>query len=481
MKIPNDLKVILIAEDSLTQAENLRYFLERHGYQVVAAKNGREALDMVARHKPHLLISDIVMPEMDGYQLCHSIRSGQDLKDLPIIFLTVLSDPVDIMKSLECGADGFIIKPFKEEPLIERIRLLLASQDLRKSEEKQEPVEVVFRGKKFRVNADRLQIMNLLISTYEAAVETNSELLKAQRELQDLNAALETQSEKLRAQNDKLVKMAEEQQALTEELAAINEELATQAEELTLQKEEQERLNDDLRSKQQLLEEANEEMESFSYSVSHDLKTPVRTIEGFSRMLMGEHTDKLDAEALRLVQVITTNTKLMHHLIDDLLGLSRLGRLQVRKSVVNLAVMTSKVFEEIRAQAPTTDLQLTLGDLPPGLGDQSLLHQVVQNLLANAVKFTKSRQTAVIEVGGCTAGKENIYYVKDNGVGFDERYLSNLFRPFQRLHPGEEYEGTGVGLAIVKRIIQRHGGRVWAQGKVNEGATFYFALPNNRG
>ncbi len=481
MEIPNDLRVILIAEDSPTQAENLRYFLEQHGYQVVAAKNGREALDMVARYKPHLLISDIVMPEMDGYQLCHSIRAEQGMEDLPIIFLTVLSDPADIMKSLECGADSFIMKPFKEEPLIERIRLLLASQDLRKRKEKPEPVEVVFHGKKFRINADRLQIMNLLISTYEAAVETNSELLKAQRELQDLNAELETQGNKLRAQNDRLVKMAQEQQALTEELAATNEELATQAEELILQKEEQERLNDDLRSKQQLLEAANEEMESFSYSVSHDLKTPVRAIQGFSRMLMKEHTDKLDAEALRLLQVITTNTKLMHHLIDDLLALSRLGRLQIRKSVVNLTALVRQVFEQLRAEAPQRDLQLTLGDLPPGLGDQSLLFQVIQNLLGNAIKYTRKKKPAAIEVGGKEEKQETVYYIKDNGVGFDERYLSNLFRPFQRLHGIEEYEGSGVGLAIVKRIIQRHGGRVWAHGKVNEGATFFFALPKNGG
>src|SRR5574340_149797 len=151
MEIPNNLKVILIAEDSPTQAEKLRYFLEQHGYQVVAATNGREALEMMARHKPHLLISDIVMPEMDGYELCHCVRSDQDLKDLPIIFLTVLSDPVDIVKSLECGADSFIIKPFKEEPLLERVRLLLASQDLRKHQEEKEPVEVVFQGQKYRI------------------------------------------------------------------------------------------------------------------------------------------------------------------------------------------------------------------------------------------------------------------------------------------------------------------------------------------
>ena len=276
------------------------------------------------------------------------------------------------------------------------------------------------------------------------------------------------------------------QQVLTEELATTNEELQVQAEELivqaeelTVQKEELERLNADLRSKQQLLEAANEDLESFSYSVSHDLKAPVRAIEGFSRMLMGEHADKLDAEALRLLQVINSNTKVMQHLIDDLLALSRLGRMQVRKSVVNLAAMTNKVFERLLIQEPERDLRLTVGDLPLGWGDQSLLYQVMQNLLANAVKFAKSRKTAVIEVGGRTEGQENIYYVKDNGAGFDERYTSDLFRPFQRLHGDEEYEGTGVGLAIVKRIIERHGGRVWAEGKVNEGATFYFSLPKN--
>ncbi len=267
-------------------------------------------------------------------------------------------------------------------------------------------------------------------------------------------------------------KLLEQQQALGEELASTNEELQVQADELSAQKDQLERLNAELKT-------ANEEMESFSYSVSHDLKAPVRAIEGFSRMLMGEHADKLDEEGLRLLKVIRDNTQIMHHLIDDLLALSRLGRLQIRKSVINLAAMADKVFEQLQVEALKRNIRLTVGELPPALGDQSLLHQVLQNLLANAVKFTKSMKNAIIEVGGRTAGKENIYYIKDNGVGFDDRYVRNLFRPFQRLHGGEEYEGTGVGLAIVKRIVQRHGGRVWAEGKVGEGATFYFSLPKN--
>ncbi len=276
-------------------------------------------------------------------------------------------------------------------------------------------------------------------------------------------------------------RMLAEQQALSEELSATNEELQSQAEELIVQKEELEKLNTDLRVQQQLLEAANEEMEAFSSSVSQDLKVPVRAIDGFARMLKGEHADRLDTEGLRLLQVIRTNAKLMSVLIDDLLSLSRLGRLQVRKSAANLATISGQIFKQLREQVPNRDLQITIGDLPPALGDQSLLYQVMTNLLANAIKFTKSRQTAVIEVGGLTKGKENIYYVRDNGIGFDEHYISNLFRPFQRLHSEEQYEGTGIGLAIVKRIIQRHGGRVWAEGKVGKGATFYFSLPKNGG
>lgn len=227
------------------------------------------------------------------------------------------------------------------------------------------------------------------------------------------------------------------------------------------------------------LEFSNRELEAFSYSVSHDLKAPIRAIQGFSRMLVGEHASQLDKEGLRLLDVIVNNTQIMTNIIDDLLALSRLGRQQLRKSAIDLAAMARQVFDQLQEQEPEKDLQLTIQDLPKAWGDSSLLNQVMMNLLGNAVKFIKAEERASIEVGGYVQGQETIYYVKDNGIGFDERYADKLFGVFQRLHRGSEYEGTGVGLSIVQHIIQRHGGRVWAEGTVGEGATFYFALPKN--
>ena len=225
------------------------------------------------------------------------------------------------------------------------------------------------------------------------------------------------------------------------------------------------------------LEFANRELEAFTYSVSHDLKAPLRAIQGFSRILLGERASGLDEEGLRLLDVIVSNTRTMTRLIDDLLALSRLGRQQIRKSPIDLAALTRQVFAQLQAQEPDRDLRLVVQDLPPAWGEPSLLNQVMMNLLGNAIKYTRAQKTAAIEVSGHTEGRETIYSVKDNGIGFDERYAHKLFGVFQRLHNAPEYEGTGVGLAIVQRIIHRHGGRVWAEGKVGEGATFYFALP----
>ncbi len=240
------------------------------------------------------------------------------------------------------------------------------------------------------------------------------------------------------------------------------------------------RLNEELEQRVQQrttqLEVANRELEAFSYSVSHDLRAPLRAIDGFARIILEDYAPKLDKEGKRLFDVITANTHKMGLLIDDLLAFSRLSRQQMAAAPVNLALMAKVIFAEMENQEKGRHIEFKVGILPVARGDYAMLQQVLQNLLANAVKFTRTRKVARIEFGGRAEMTENVYFVRDNGVGFDMQYAGKLFGVFQRLHSADEFEGTGVGLAIVQRIILRHGGRVWAESS-KKGATFYFSLP----
>ncbi len=224
------------------------------------------------------------------------------------------------------------------------------------------------------------------------------------------------------------------------------------------------------------LQAANKELEAFSYSVSHDLRAPLRAISGFTQILLEEYAPKLDKEGRRLLDIITGNTGKMGQLIDDLLAFSRLSRQQMAAAAVDLTVLAKVVFAELHNAEKDRHIEFKVGDLPRARGDHSMLQQVLQNLLANAIKFTRTRKPARIEFGGRAEQTETVYFVKDNGVGFDMAYVKKLFGVFQRLHSADEFEGTGVGLAIVQRIVQRHGGRAWAEGSTS-GATFYFSLP----
>jgi light-regulated signal transduction histidine kinase (bacteriophytochrome) len=223
------------------------------------------------------------------------------------------------------------------------------------------------------------------------------------------------------------------------------------------------------------LEATNKELEGFSYSVSHDLRAPLRAIEGFSGIVMEDYGERLDAEGRRQMEVIVQNCRRMGQLIDDLLAFSRLGRQPINRSRIDMTAIAQEVLSELQARGPADGVNI--GPLPAAAGDRSLLRQVWLNLLSNAIKFTARTGNPRIQVGGEIKNGESVYYVKDNGAGFNMAYHEKLFGVFQRLHSADEYPGTGVGLAIVHRIITRHGGRVWAESKEGEGATFYFALP----
>jgi len=238
------------------------------------------------------------------------------------------------------------------------------------------------------------------------------------------------------------------------------------------------KLNQELNLRAAELAVANKELEAFAYSVSHDLRAPLRHLVGYSELLQKHAPNSLDDKSQRYIQTILESGKRMGNLIDDLLAFSRIGRTESRTTAVDLQQLVKEVVSEIGPQTKGQDISWKIGALPVCYGDRSLLKLVVVNLLSNAVKFSGTRRPAKIEIGSVDGNEDKFeIFVRDNGVGFDMQYVNKLFGVFQRLHRADEFEGTGIGLATVQRIVHRHGGMVRAEGAVDQGATFYFSLP----
>jgi two-component system, sensor histidine kinase and response regulator len=400
---------ILVVEDSATQAQALEIILTSERYEVEVAPDGEQGLKRMDGKAFDLVISDILMPGMSGYELCRNVKGNRATKDVPVILLTTLSDPLDIIRGLESGADNFITKPYEASYLVRRVHTMLTNRRLRAEASVRLGVEIFFLGKRFTITSEKEQILDLLMSTFEDIVRTNRELNASQ-----------------------------------EALAA-----------------------------------ANKELEAFSYSVSHDLQAPLRSIDGFSKALAEDCADRLNDSGVDYIKRIHGAVERMTQLIDDLLGLARVSRGELRRSKVELGELIRGCAEELDRRDPSRTVEWSIADGLAANGDPRLLKIVLENLLGNARKFTGARARARIEVGSTQRGTERVYFVRDNGAGFDMRYADKLFAPFQRLHSAAEFEGTGVGLATVQRIVHRHGGRIWAESELDKGATFSFTLGHN--
>ena len=287
--------------------------------------------------------------------------------------------------------------------------------------------------------------------------------------------------EELQKSQESLEAKSRELEKQVDETKKVNERLRTEIAEKRKAEAQIRRLNQDLEKRVQKrtaeLQKANEELEAFSYSVAHDLRSPLRSILSYSQLTLKRHEDVLNEEGKHYLRTINENTRDMGQLIDDLLAFALLNK----KDLSNQKVSTTKIVDSIvkthRKDNPKSNIQWDINELPDIRGDRTLIKQVFTNLISNAVKFTQVKPNPVVSIGSIAHNGNHAYFVKDNGVGFDMQYQEKLFGVFQRLHDKEKFEGTGVGLAIVQRIVERHHGRVWAEGEVDKGATFYFSIP----
>ena len=421
---------ILVVEDSPTQAERVRLLLEGEGYQVETAANGREGLQRIQSAPPDLIVSDVVMPEMDGFALCRAVKSFDATRRIPFVLLTQRSTPADVIQGFEAGADNFIPKPFADAALLERVRRIFEQMDRQACEGPEPEVTLHVDGHQFVVSAGKAQIVELLLFTLE--------------DLARVNALLQTRERDLEAKA--------------------------------------------------------RELETFAYTVSHDLKAPLRGMEGFARVLQEDYADRLDETGRHYLDMIQGAARRMGALIDDLLQYSRVERRAMHWAPVDLEQLLQGLMADRQVEIETRKVRIERHlSCRQIAGEREGLQQALANLLDNALKFTRKVDQPTItitartvsgdqEAGGETqeagpldAGEFVELAVSDNGVGFDPKYREKVFAIFQRLHPQDEYEGTGIGLAIVRKVAERHGGRVWAESELGQGATFHLAIPTREG
>jgi two-component system, NtrC family, sensor kinase len=383
-------KAVLAVDDSETYLQALAAALRADGYEVILARSGEDALELLGVSRVDCILLDLMMPGMGGRETCRRVKSVPALRDTPIVMLTAVEDRDAMIQGLGAGADDYIAKSSD----FELVRARVFAQIRRKHFED-----------------ENRHIREQLLSRELEALEA-----RAAREIAETRAAL------------------------------VDE-----------------------------LELKNEELESFSYSVAHDLRAPLRAIDGFGLALLEDYGDKLDATGMEYLRYVREAAQQMARLIDDLLGLSRVTRNEFRRDRVDLSAIARSIAAGLKRTNPDREVELIISDGLWADGDARLLAIAFENLIGNAWKYTGKVAKPRIEIG-VTTDPCRAYFVRDNGAGFDMAYAGKLFGMFQRLHSKAEFDGSGIGLATVQRVVRRHGGRIWAQGAVGCGATFFFTL-----
>ncbi len=402
---------IIASEDSLIQAKSLEFLFRKNGIKYKIFSNADDAYQSVLEDPPALIISDVIMPGTNGFDYCSKIKKSPELKHIPIILLTGLQDPDDIIKGLQAGADNFITKPFDETDLLVSIEHLLVNRDKSKIAEPENNIDIIFKGREYTISSGKRQIIDLMLSLYETASKKNNELQKTKSEL--------------------------------------------------------EKSNDEL-------QQANNDLESFSRSVSHDLRSPLSVILGFAGILR-DLSENLNESEREYVNHIINSGNQMLLLINDLMAFAQSGVAEIKKESFDLSELVRECAEKLREEEKSYRFDIEIEGGVIVSADRALIKIAIDNLIGNAVKYSSKSEHPKVTFGVNNRFGSRYIFISDNGVGFEPEKATRLFQPFVRLH-GNDFGGTGVGLSTVKKIIERHGGEIWAVSEPGKGSQFNFTL-----